>query len=260
MAPTMIEIEPPAIPSVMAFGFGRTHQQVVKIEVPVFQETSTLDTTVKEVFELVQEEISPVMETEVPIEPAIINEPIIAIREEEKIVFELSPIVEETPVEEVPTPQMIVETIDTSKDVQAELDALFNAPAQTFNTPMVEVEKTEQQMKDDYVTIKGITINRRKGSRLLTDSELEAEVNFELQKRAFDERASRLRSMSFNVNKADIDSDESNIPAFMRQNKVLDQHPSSSEDVYSDIKINSGSSNGSNISTLNTFLNGKNPD
>lgn len=37
-------------------------------------------------------------------------------------------------------------------------------------------------MQDDYVTIKGITLNRRKGSRMLTDAELEAEANFELQK------------------------------------------------------------------------------
>ena len=129
-----------------------------------------------------------------------------------------------------------------------------------FNSGLKQVEKTEQQMQDEFVTIKGITLNRKKGSRYLTDSELEAEVNFELQKRAFDERASKLRSMSFNVNKADIDSDDTNIPAYMRQNKVLDQHPASSEDVYSNVKVNSGNTNGSNISTINTFLNGKNPD
>ena len=149
--------------------------------------------------------------------------------------------------------EKIVETLPSAADVQAELDALFNSG-------LKQVEKTEQQMQDEFVTIKGITLNRKKGSRYLTDSELEAEVNFELQKRAFDERASKLRSMSFNVNKADIDSDDTNIPAYMRQNKVLDQHPASSEDVYSNVKVNSGNTNGSNISTINTFLNGKNPD
>jgi cell division protein FtsZ len=186
------------------------------------------------------------------IEPIAIIEPVIEMQDEQKIVFELSPVVEESTVEVIASSNNI-EAVNAIEDIQEELNALFNAP-------MKEVEKTEQEMKDDYVTLKGITLNRRKGSRLLTDTELEAEVNFELQKRAFDERASRLRSMSFNVNKADIDSDESNIPAFMRQNKVLDPHPSSSDDVYSDIKINNGALNGSNISTLNTFLNGKNPD
>ncbi len=259
MAPTMIEIEPPAIPSVMAFGFGRTHKPVITTEASVIMETNNTEMAVKEVFELAQEKIVPVMDSVQVVEPVIMNEPVIVRHEEEKIVFELSPIVEDI-ITEMPSTPLIVETVDPSKDIQAELDALFNAPTQDCNTPMREVEKTDQQMKDDYVTIKGVTINRRKGSRVLTDSELEAEVNFELQKRAFDERASRLRSMSFNVSKADIDNDESNIPAFMRQNKVLDQHPASSEDVYSDIKINNGMSNGSNISTLNTFLNGKNPD
>jgi cell division protein FtsZ len=114
-------------------------------------------------------------------------------------------------------------------------------------------------MQDDYVTIKGITLNRRKGSRLLTDMELEGEANFELQKRALEERASKLRSMSFNVNKADIEDSEDNIPAYQRRNVPLDTHPSSEEDTYSAVKITDAGIH-SNINTLNTFLNGKNPD
>lgn len=269
MAPTMIEIEPPAIPSVMAFGLGKSKPQIMNMT-PIATMQHTIDATVKEVYTLdVQEDdaqpemlivsepesvIEPItiVEPVATIEPIAIIEPVIEMQEEQKIVFELSPLVEESTVEVIASSNNI-EAVNAIEDIQEELNALFNAP-------MKEVEKTEQEMKDDYVTLKGITLNRRKGSRLLTDTELEAEVNFELQKRAFDERASRLRSMSFNVNKADIDSDESNIPAFMRQNKVLDPHPSSSDDVYSDIKINNGTLNGSNISTLNTFLNGKNPD
>jgi cell division protein FtsZ len=121
------------------------------------------------------------------------------------------------------------------------------------------VEKTAQEMQDDYVTIKGITLNRRKGSRLLTDMELEAEANFELQKRALEERASKLRSMSFNVNKADIDDHEHNIPAYQRRNIALENHGNSAEDTYSSVRVTDGNG-GNNISTLNSFLNGKNPD
>ncbi len=257
MAPSMMEVESPAIPSMMAFGLGLYKSQPKDVT-PVVSENHTSEGIVKEVFGVEPQEtiLMPEMEKAsepVPVsEPMAIVEPVIKIQDEQKIVFELSPIAEEIPVE-ITSPVNNIEAAAPTNDVQAELNDLFNAP-------MKEIEKTEQQMKDEYVTIKGITLNRRKGSRLLTDTELEAEVNFELQKRAFDERASRLRSMSFNVTKADIDSDESNIPAFMRHNKVLDQHPSSSEDVYSDVKINNGNSNGSNISTLNTFLNGKNPD
>jgi hypothetical protein len=56
----------------------------------------------------------------------------------------------------------------------------------------------------------------------LSDSELEAEANFELQKRAFDDRASKLRSMSFNVNKADIDNDE-NIITWRKSQNLKDR-------------------------------------
>jgi hypothetical protein len=122
------------------------------------------------------------------------------------------------------------------------------------------VEKIETPIQDEYVTVKGITLNRRKGSRLLSDTELEAEANFELQKRAFDDRASKLRSMSFNVNKADIDNDESNTPAYLRSGLQLENHPASNEEVYSNINILDGIQNGSPISNRNSFLNGKVPD
>jgi cell division protein FtsZ len=89
--------------------------------------------------------------------------------------------------------------------------------------------------------------------------ELEAEANFELHKRALEERASKLRSMSFNVNKADIEDTEQNIPAYQRRNVPLETHASSSEDTYSAVKITDSNGN-SNINTLNTFLNGKHPD
>lgn len=95
---------------------------------------------------------------------------------------------------------------------------------------------------------------------MLTDAELEAEANFELQKRAFEDRASKLRSMSFNVNEADIENEESNIPAFVRRNTNLENHPPSHEDVYSTVQVSDNKQNGSFITTINSFLNGKQPD
>lgn len=258
MAPTLIEIEPPAIPNFMALGLGLASAR--SNAAPQVEETISTEQYIKEVYTLEPQEVQPIetiqqVEAELPqaevvIEP-VLPEPQPVLMTEEKIVFELSTEVE--PLESTPVNMEPVSTAPSAADVQAELDALFNAPMQ-------QVEKTEQQMKDDYVTIKGITINRRKGSRYMTDSELEAEVNFELQKRAFDERAARLRSMSFNVNRADIDNDELNVPAYQRQNKSLEEHPASGDEIYSDIKVKQHMQNGSNISTLNSFLNGKNPD
>jgi cell division protein FtsZ len=233
LAPVMIEVEPPAIPIRLAMGMRLPKPMpVIKVETiaPIVEELTLkieeeLPTEEKILFSLEDSELE---KTPMPL-PLVQDV-------DEKIIFELTPEVSK----EITSTSMTAEEATAAENVQAELDAIFNRT-------MVEVQKSEQQMQDEFVTIKGITLNRKKGSRYLTDSELEAEVNFELQKRAFDERASKLRSMSFNVNKADIDSDDNNIPAYMRQNKVLDQHPASSEDVYSNVKVNSGNTNGSNI-------------
>ncbi len=237
----LVEIEPPAIPNRLAFGLGRFHVTKQAPEAVI----ASMPAEEKVVYNLeeVREEVTmPVINeiTEVP--AAKVEEPPVIYSQNNKIVFELdAEVAEETPV----------------NHVQEEINKIFSEDTSQEQIQMVE--KTEQQMQDDYVTIKGITLNRRKGARLLTDMELEAEANFELQKRALEERASKLRSMSFNVNKADIDDSEANIPAYQRRNVALETYPGSNEDAYSAVKI-TDSRTDSNISTLNTFLNGKNPD
>jgi cell division protein FtsZ len=233
LAPTMFVVEPPAVPNVMAFGMRPTPAN------PIRQSYTN---------PIPEEKI--VMTLEPEVQESITTEPAVNSEIEQHITASAP---EELPKEEM-TFFIKEETISatTSHDVQSELDSIFSTPAAAF--------KPVNEVQDDYVTLKGITINRRKGNRMLTDSELEAEVNFELQKRAFEDRASKLRSMSFNVNKADINADEVNIPAFMRQNQTLENHPSSSEDIYSNLNVTKEAGNGSNLSNLNSFLNGKNPD
>ena len=236
MAPTMHIIEEPAIPNIMSIGMGFARTMMR----PTTQATIKLE-----------------------------------VAEEPKVVFELTPTIEETPPtteeplveysapsiqeEIIEVPIMRYEEISTTPiqmDVHNELEKMFS----TTKPDICVVEKIETPIQDEYVTVKGITLNRRKGSRLLSDTELEAEANFELQKRAFDDRASKLRSMSFNVNKADIDNDESNTPAYLRSGLQLENHPASNEEVYSNINILDGIQNGSHISNRNSFLNGKVPD
>lgn len=239
----LVEIEPPAIPNRLAFGLGRFH--VTKQVPEIINHTVAEEKVVynlEEVVEKVNEEVAVPVINEVTEMPAVKVEEQIVYSQNNKIVFELdTEVTEEIPV----------------NHVQEEINKIFSED--TVQEQIQMVEKTEQQMQDDYVTIKGITLNRRKGARLLTDMELEAEANFELQKRALEERASKLRSMSFNVNKADIDDSEANIPAYQRRNVALETYPGSNEDTYSAVKI-TDSGTDSNINTLNTFLNGKNPD
>jgi len=236
MAPTMHIIEEPAIPNVLSIGMGFAKTMMR----PTSHTTTQFD---------VVEEPKVVFELTPSVEEAL------SIVEEPMVEFS-APSIQEEIIEE---PILRYEEITTSPiqmDVHNELEKMFSTtlPEMSFE------EKIENPVQDEYVTIKGITLNRRKGSRLLTDSELEAEANFELQKRAFDDRASKLRSMSFNVNKADIDNDESNIPAYMRSGLQLENHPASNEEVYSNINVLDGNQNNSPITNRNSFLNGKVPD
>ncbi len=122
-------------------------------------------------------------------------------------------------------------------------------------------ESSIKTPESEFVTINGITLNRKKGSRMLTDYELEQEANFELQKRAFDERASRLRNLSFNVNQPEKQQEDEEIPSYQRNNINLDDHPNSEDEHISGTKVSDKkNSMNSNISTLNNFLNGDYPD
>jgi cell division protein FtsZ len=232
LAPTMFIVEPPAIPNMLGLGMRKPFFPSEKIEVKP-------DVVAEEKIVFALEE-TPIVETL------------------QEIIAETPVIIAETPIEEVVEVKEEImmyiqeKEMPTAADIQSELDMIFSEKK-------VEIV-AEPTIKDEYVTIKGITLNRRKGSRMLSDSELEAEVNFELQKRAFEDRASKLRSMSFNVNKADIDADEINIPAYMRQKQTLEEHPSSSEEIYSNVQVTNGTNNNSTMSNLNSFLNGKNPD
>jgi len=98
------------------------------------------------------------------------------------------------------------------------------------------------------------------GDRYLTEAEIEERNRFEEQKRALEERAERLRRMSFNIHGNDNPSEIENIPAYMRQNKDL-KNSNPSDDAYlSGYTVGDRKSENSNISSINTFLDGNKPD
>jgi cell division protein FtsZ len=98
----------------------------------------------------------------------------------------------------------------------------------------------------------------KRGERILTPDEIEEQRRFEEQKRALEERADRLRRMSFNIQSNDNATEVENVPAYMRRQTNLDNQHNSNDiflSGYSDKEGNKG-----NISTINTFLDGKKPD
>ncbi len=97
-------------------------------------------------------------------------------------------------------------------------------------------------------------INTSAENNALNDESEEA-----LRRRAA-ERIAKLRSLSFNVNTADPSSEFETVPAYMRRNVDLTNQIADIETFYSSYTVKPKDENQAEISTLNTFLEGKKPD
>jgi len=82
----------------------------------------------------------------------------------------------------------------------------------------------------------------------------------EEQKRRATERLHKLRNLSFNVNGNDPNNEFENVPAYIRRNMELYNSNSHIETFYSNYEVKKGADNKTEISTINTFLDGKKPD
>jgi cell division protein FtsZ len=81
------------------------------------------------------------------------------------------------------------------------------------------------------------------------------------QRRKAAERLHKLRNLSFNMNAADPNNEFENVPAYIRRNlQVHNTTLTSVEKFYSNYTVKADDNNQGQISTLNTFLEGKKPD
>jgi cell division protein FtsZ len=81
----------------------------------------------------------------------------------------------------------------------------------------------------------------------------------ELRRRAM-ERIAKLRNLSFNINAADPNNEFETVPAYLRRNMELHNSIANVESFYSNYTVKSDENNQAEISTINTFLEGKKPD
>lgn len=154
-----------------------------------------------------------------------------------------------------------------------------NSPKQHFsldlNSPKSTEDTTESAAKAEEeggfkLTIKDtepakmVADSFKIGEHVLSSEELEEKKRFEAQKQALEERAERLRRLSFNVKNSNGSDDMENVPAYQRVNMELPATAGSTDNGYlSNISIglNNGHENGqAGIQTINTFLEGKKPD
>ena len=81
----------------------------------------------------------------------------------------------------------------------------------------------------------------------------------DLRRRAID-RISKLRNLSFNINAADPNNEFETVPAYLRRNMELHNSIADVESFYSNYTVKTDENNQAEISTINTFLEGKKPD
>ncbi len=164
---------------------------------------------------------------------------------------------------------------------QKEIFSLEAAPAPVAvvpEVPQAPVSKIEEPVKPVEETIQLVIKNdtpapaptpvqetpvMKVGERVLTADEIEEKQRFEEQKRALEERAERLRRMSFNIKTNESADDVENVPAYVRRNMQIDNGVASSDTFYSGYSVGvNDQQNGSqaSIQTINTFLDGKKPD
>ncbi len=270
MTPQAFELEPPAIPNLSAIkhGFGgirnasleQVEKEVVDLSSDDIQEEAMsfeplleemTMTVMNDVTQETELELSSIEEEGSTTETDVNNVTATSSTETEE---ELT-LIEKDEAEE----EIIFEVTNAFPDVEPTQSEAESVTAETSEEE--HTTSNEEIVENDFVTIHGITLSRRKGSRILTDYELEQEANFELQKRAFDERAAKLRSLSFNVNQPEDQQEDEEIPAYQRNNINLDDHPNSEDEEISGTQVSDQKNTlNSNISTLNNFLNGDYPD
>jgi cell division protein FtsZ len=81
----------------------------------------------------------------------------------------------------------------------------------------------------------------------------------DLRRRAV-ERIAKLRNLSFNINAADPNNEFETVPAYLRRNMELHNSIADVESFYSNYTVKTDDNNQTEISTINSFLEGKKPD
>lgn len=81
----------------------------------------------------------------------------------------------------------------------------------------------------------------------------------DLRRRAM-ERIAKLRNLSFNINAADPNNEFETVPAYLRRNMELHNSIADVESFYSNYTVKTDENNQAEISTINSFLEGKKPD
>jgi len=191
---------------------------------------------------------------EMPAKPSVMDikpafPSVAAEQPKESFVLKAKPEIHENIVSSTPTPV-------------ASTPAPVPAPTPT-PAPVAAVEENSLQLIIKNELPKEEPAQFKIGEHVLTADELEEKRRFEDQKRSLEERAERLRRMSFNIKASESSDDMEAVPAYVRRKVQLNDDVASSDVFYSGYSVginDQQQNNKGSIQTINTFLDGKKPD
>jgi len=208
-------------------------------------------------------------------------------RAEEKIEWILSPDSVSTPIEKIP-----VKKIETNSPTSAVSGGYLSRPSNIYDEESLTEKKSAPEhlpVKEPVLNTAAINPSREEGPtpdmQLVFKDEIPAadeprahqtqhlymadsptaedpalQDEAEDQKRRAADRINKLRNLSFNINAAEPNNEFENVPAYIRRNLELYNTISNVENFYSNYQVKTDENNNSEISTINTFLDGKKPD
>ncbi len=95
----------------------------------------------------------------------------------------------------------------------------------------------------------------------VTSAQFEDLSEAEIQRKKAQDRISKLRNLSFDINSSDTNSDFDSVPAYIRQKMDLFGNAlTTAENFYSKYTVNKEPNTNAHLSTINAFLDGKKPD
>jgi cell division protein FtsZ len=233
LAPTMQEFVMPEMSNVYVSAPDFDEEEEVIFEEEVMTEE------VAEVFELNMEEAAPNFTAEF-----VLNKPLNIYAETES----------EEAVASEPTAPTFVEALEAAEPVATE-----NTENLETSFRSVEMEMEEEPTMQLVMREASVVTEQNRPQHSSFDISLD---NSEEQRRKVAERIQKLRNLSFNINNgADPGVEFDAVPAYVRRNLDLFGNTMASvENYYSKYTVDQDENNQTQISTINSFLDGKKPD
>jgi cell division protein FtsZ len=205
--------------------------------------------------------------------PVLVEEEVVVINTFTPVVEEVVAVVEEpvfsAPVEEVQEERESFVLNVTEEPASMEQTHVFVAETTRFEPVYNVPARTEEPAREPVYTASTRVeepvrepVVMKIGERVLSEDEIEEKRRFEEQKRAFEDRASRLRSLSMNLRANENGDEIESVPAYMRKNMNIENPQASSDSFYSGytVGMNGRQDGQAGIKTINTFLDGRKPD